>query len=148
MSDKNVKFVIYKNQMIPIVKKTFFKVKTEKELKEKVIEYVKLKYLGKTFEKSVGNKTINLELSWQGLKNDINEYHSNYIEKLYSFVELPLIIKNAKYISTEKDKRGRTDVKAVYRFYSKVIINTIEYDVILIVYETAKTYLYDHILIK
>jgi len=135
--------------MIPKISKNIIVYKDEKDLKEKVTEFVrKSNYVGLRFEKQINGRVLNLELTWQGLKNDINEYHPNYTEKLLSFVELPLLIKNAQYILTENDKRKRVDVKAVHKFFSKVIVGNTEFDVIIIVYETSKTYLYDHILVK
>lgn len=131
----------YEKQLSPI---------SEKELKKEVSEWAKKNLVGKKFiiSKGKAGDTIFLELSWQGLKNDINEYHENYIEKLQSFYKLPEIIKRAKYILTEKDKRKRLDVLAVHKLLSNVIINNIHYDVFIVVFETSKTYLYDHILIK
>ena len=124
----------------------FGKNSTEKELKNKVVEWCKSNLVGKSIFKKDINKTI--ELSWQGIKNDINEYHAFYKEKLLSFQVLDQIIKNAFYSYSEKDKRSRSDVKHIHRFLSKVIVGRIEFDVVIIIYETSKTYLYDHILIK
>jgi hypothetical protein len=78
----------------------------------------------------------------------LNEFHPPYNKKLISFSELPAIIENCKFIKKETDKKERPDVLAIYRFWCEIQIDNIDYDVILIIKETSKTFLYDHILLE
>lgn len=119
---------------------------SEKELFEKVKEWVKINLTGKKI--FISEIEINVELTWQGLKNDLNEFHPPYDLKLISFCKLDEMIKNSKLIYKEKDKNNKKDVKNIYRFFSKINIKNTDYDVIIIIKETSKTFLYDHILLK
>lgn len=124
----------------------YFGTTNESELKKKVADFVKLNLVGKKFNFKQGVRLI-IELTWQGLKNDINEYHRNYIEKLVSFGVLDEIISNSVFLYLEADKNNKPGIK-VYRFFSRVVISERDYDVIIIVKKTAKTFIYDHILIE
>ncbi len=132
----------YKN--IPEIKRNYFKTTNEKLLKKRVTEFVKDKLVGKNFLLDNKKKVV---LTWQGLKNDINEYHTNYIEKLISFVVFDKILNKAVFLYSEQDKRGRANI-FIYKFFSQVKVGSIKYDVIIIVKKTSRTYIYDHILIK
>lgn len=100
---------------IKINHKFFGDYNSEKELYEKVKQWVKENLIGKVLFIKEINQTI--ELSWQGLKNDLNEYHPPYDLKLISFSKISDIIINSKLIYKEKDKNNKKDVKAVYRFF-------------------------------
>jgi hypothetical protein len=132
---------------IPEVDINYFGTTKERLLRRKVSEFIKEKLVGQKISFSQKRNGINLaiELTWQGLKNDINENHPPYLEKLISFAVLDKILQNAKYIRKEKDKLGRDII--VYKFYSQVIIGSKKFDVIFIIKKTSKTYLYDHILL-
>jgi len=119
---------------------------TEKELYDKVKVWIRQHLVGIMIPLPEINK--NVELSWQGLKNDLNEYHPPYEKKLISFAVLPEVIENSKFVVMEKDKAGKPDVKAVYKFSSSVIIDNEEFDVVIIIKETVKAFIYDHILLK
>lgn len=84
------------------------------------------------------------------VKNDLYEYHQPYIEKLLSFSKLPTILRNSKFIikESEKNPKKQRDVKAIYKFLGKVSILKTDYDVLIIIKETSKTFIYDHVLIK
>ena len=130
---------------IPSVDLLYFNTIKESQLKIKVRDWVKENLRNKIVE--IKSKPLIIELTWQGLKNDIYEYHNNYIEKLVSFVKLYEILEQAEFLYSEKDKKNRKEVKAIHRFKSKVQISDKEFDVIIIIVETKKTYLYDHILL-
>lgn len=81
---------------IIISRSAFEKYSSEKELYLIVKNWIKTNLVGKKiFLKEIDK---NIELSWQGLKNDLNEYHEHYEQKLLSFSELPLIIEKSKFI--------------------------------------------------
>ncbi len=133
--------------MITKVKSNFFgKYKTDKELYNLVFIWVKTNLVGKHINRDEINKPI--ELSWQGLKNDLNEVHPPYDKKLISFAVLDTILEKSKFILIEKDKKGNPDVKNIYKFLGKVQIDKEVFDVLIIIKETSKTFIYDHILLK
>lgn len=117
----------------------------QKELYNKVKEWIKSNLAGKKVY--VTSCDLTIELNWQGLKNDINEYHPPYIEKLISFGVLEEIIKNAEYFKGEQDKKGRQEVKAVHKLISKVSIDNVTYDVVIVCIETTANFIYDHFLL-
>jgi hypothetical protein len=117
----------------------------QKELYNKVKEWIKSNLVGKKVYVSSCNLTI--ELNWQGLKNDINEYHPPYIEKLISFGVLEEIIKTSDYFKGEQDKKGRLDVKTVHKLISKVETDNKHYDVIIVCMESSANFIYDHFLL-
>lgn len=131
---------------IPSIDLLYFKTIEEKQLKIKVRNWVKENLRNRII--NIKSKPLTIELTWQGLKNDIYEYHNNYIEKLVSFGILYEIIEQAEFLYSEKDKKKRKEVKAIHRFKSKVKISDKEFDVIIIIVETITSYLYDHILLE
>ncbi len=131
---------------IKISSNFFGKYQTEKELYEKVKIWVQKNLVGTIIPIEAIDKAV--ELSWQGLKNDLNEYHPPYDKKLISFAVLPQMITNSKFLVKEKDKANKPDVKAVYKFLGSVNIDNEEFDVIIFIKETAKTYIYDHVLLQ
>jgi hypothetical protein len=132
----------------PEVDINYFGTTKERQLKRKVTEFVKQKLVGKkiTFSQKRNGINLTIELTWQGLKNDINEYHPPYIEKLVSFAVLDKILKNAKYIRKEKNRK-QNEAGWVFKFYSEVRIKN-EFDIIIVIKQKGKVFLYDHILLK
>ncbi|MCK9255948.1 MAG: hypothetical protein GX793_01545 [Bacteroidales bacterium] len=128
----------------------FGKYNTQKELFKKVLDFVKNDLVGQKITINLNDKQMEVELTWQGLKNDLYEYHQPYIEKLLSFSKLPTILRNSKFIikESEKNPKKQRDVKAIYKFLGKVSILKTDYDVLIIIKETSKTFIYDHVLIK
>jgi hypothetical protein len=129
----------------------FGKYKNQNELFELVKKWVKSNLVGLEVNiksKIPENVPQNIELTWQGLKNDLSEFHPPYEMKLLSFSKLNDIISNATYLYQERDKRGRKDIKAIYRFFSRISVDDIGFDVIIIIMKTSKTFLYDHILLQ
>jgi len=125
----------------------FGKYKTDKELFELVKKWVKANLVDLVINLPLyhGNKAVCL--TWQGLKNDLNKVHPPYDKKLISFARLDDIIKNSQFIIKETDKSNKPDIKAVYKFFGSVTIDNESFDVIIIIKETSKTFLYDHILL-
>jgi len=114
------------------------------DLRKQVLNWCKLNLSGmKIFNQSFGKY---IELTWQGLKNDISESCENYTDKLYSFTVLDKIIENADYIGFVDDKLKRPDIKKVHYFKSEVIVRNVIYDVNIVVFEVNKTFIYAHTL--
>jgi Large polyvalent protein-associated domain 3 len=129
------------------IKSNFFgDYENQKDLLGKVKSWVKSNLTNKKIYVSSCDKTV--ELNWQGLKNDMGEYHPPYIEKLISFGVLDDIIANAVYSKQEQDKRNRLSVKAIHKFTSKVVIDDKIYDVVIICIESTANFIYDHILLE
>lgn len=78
----------------------------------------------------------------------MNEVHPPYKQKLLSFAKLDQVLEKSIYIHSEKDKHKRNDVVAVHKFFSTVRIGKENFDVLIFVFETQKTYIYDHVLLK
>jgi hypothetical protein len=124
-------------------------IKTEKEIKAFVKSKVYDKLNGAVYEFQLTNKKLlAFEITPAGFKNDLNEVHRNYKQKLASFFVLDEILNNAVYLFSEADKYKRKEVVAIHKLQSEVIVDKELYDVLIIIFETTKTYLYDHILIK
>lgn len=124
----------------------FGKYRNDKQLYENVKPWVIDNIVGIVI--SIPEIKKNVELTWQGLKNDLNKVHQPYDKKLISFGCIVDLILNSTYIRTEKDKSGRPDIKNVYKFFSSLAIDNVYFDVIIVIKETSKTFLYDHILLK
>ena len=133
-------------QTVSIDSSFFCTYSTERELYENVKLWIRENLVGIMIRLDEINQDV--VLSWQGLKNDLNEYHPPYDKKLISFSRLPEIVKHSKFIVRENEKTGKPDVKAVYKFQGSVVFDKQEYDVIIIIKETAKTFLYDHVLLE
>lgn len=133
---------------IATIQSNFFGIyENQKDLANKVKDWVKNNLIGRKIYVASCNKTI--DLNWQGLKNDLGEYHYPlYIEKLISFGILDEIIANADYLKEEKDKRDRLSIKAVHRLSSRVQIDNKVYDVVIICIESSANFIYDHILLE
>ncbi len=138
------------NSNVPYIKKDFFNTLNESELRTILKGWCKTNLVGKTFTLHEDNfQPIEIQLTWQGIKNDIFEAHPPYIEKLVSFGVLSEIIEKANFLHKEPDKRGRREVKFIHKFISGVKIGDILFDVILIIYELIdKSFVYDHILLE
>jgi hypothetical protein len=137
---------------IPQVNINFFGTQNEHELRILLKTWIRDNLIGEKYKLLCGSTNgmnlIEIELTWQGLKNDLFEAHPPYIEKLISFAVLPEIISNAIFVSNEPDKNNRKHILEVLKFKSEVIVEETEYDVLIVIYRIAKIYLYDHILLR
>lgn len=113
------------------------------DLRSKAMVWVKTNLVGREIKNSSFSTSKKITLTWQGLKNDINEPGQFLIEKLLSFTCLPEIIKEAKYIGVQADKRNRKNM-IIHKFISSVKVKNTVFDVWFVVFETEKTYVYDH----
>lgn len=119
---------------------------SDKKLYEKVKKWLIENVVGTTIYMPEISK--NVVLNWQGLKNDLNKIHPPYNKKLISFGVIVELIVNSTFIIKEKDKSKKPDIKAVYKFFSSLSIDNELFDVIIIIKETSKTFLYDHLLLS
>lgn len=138
---------ILKGKRIPIAIESHLKpFDTIKELRANTLNYCKLNLSGRIIKNK--NSGFNIELSWQGLKNDVSEKHQPYIEKLLSFTVIDKIIQDSIFIETVPHKKGNKTI-IVHKFLGGVLVRGTVFDVFIYVFETNKKYIYDHgLLIK
>jgi len=129
---------------LPIIKSSDYFVTqtlTLKELRTVVLKWLKTQHETNPKFQKVFNQLFGHEIyfTWQGLKNDVSESSENYIEKLLSFSVLPEIVETAEYKGCVKDKRNRPDIENIHYLKSEVIVNEIEYEVYICVFEVRTT---------
>ncbi len=98
----------------------------------------------KVYQKDIDNY-INLNIS--GLNHAI--YAKTYFEKIEMIYNVIELIEKSTLFSIEKDKKGRPDIKAIYRFVSNWKYKGKEYFIYIIVREVKQgKFYYDHGIIK
>ncbi|MEI7675918.1 MAG: hypothetical protein WCJ03_03985 [Bacteroidales bacterium] len=113
------------------------------------LEKAKLWALKNLSGKKVFHKDIsaNILFNKEGISHAI--YAKTYPEKIELIYNVLEIIKNSTLFSIEKDKKGRPDIKSIYRFVSLWKHKNKEYFVYIIVRENKQGhFFYDHGIIK
>jgi hypothetical protein len=97
------------------------------------------------------NKSIEcyIILNRRGLMHGLSYSNENYVQKLMSLYSIEEIVKNAKLLRTEKDKKEREGIKEIIILETSISVESIEYDVKVVVRHTNEgRFYYDHSLIE
>jgi hypothetical protein len=98
----------------------------------------------KVFQKDIGTYVL---FTKSGIGHTI--YAKTYIEKLEMLYHAVELLENSTLLKIEKDRRGRVDIKAIYKFISEWNFNDKQYLVYIIERETQQgNFYYDHGIIK
>lgn len=119
-----------------------------KELRRKVLA-ASQSFVGK--EVTIAESGDRVRIPRSGIKKTVSHKTQEGKEgdHALSTLALPDMLRGAHYISSESDKRGRAEIKAIHTYESSVSVGDRDYDVTLKVRETQEgKRFYDHMLAK
>jgi len=110
------------------------------ELKE-AKEWAKINLVGKkVYHEGIGK---NVTFTQKGIKHALHTKSSPI--KIYLIYHAIKVLKSSTLDCKEKDKKGRADIKNVYRLVNTIEFDNKKYDVFIVIRETKEGFLYyDH----
>jgi hypothetical protein len=117
------------------------------QIKEQVKKWIKENLVGKQIFHPQLEQII--EFNKRGLKHTLARVYQPFDIKLKAIYQLENLLILSELKNSERDKLNRPEIKQIHTFYSKAIIDDIEFEFWLKVRETNNgTYFYDHGIVK
>ena len=73
------------------------------------MDFAKKKLIGKSHKIKAGKETLNVKFTGQSVKSVLRKPHKHKVEKMRLLTEVQQLFKNAKFIKSAEETKGRTN---------------------------------------